>query len=75
MVDKKLMEEILKKNPQIDPESFQELIDLFTDQNGEPILKRKGYELDMDRRARFLEESDLPVKPSQSGPNRHLHDP
>ena len=75
MVDKKLMKGILKRNPQIDPESFRKLVDLFTDQNGEPILKRKGYELDMDRRARFLEESDLPVKPSRSGSNRNLRNP
>lgn len=75
MVDKKLMKEILEKNPQIDHESFRKLVDLFTDKNGKPILKRKGYEIDMDRRARFLEESDLPVKPSQTGPNRHLHNP
>ena len=75
MVDKKLMKGILKRNPHIDPESFRKLVDLFTDENGELILKRKGYELDMDRRAKFYEESDLPVKPSQSGTNRHLRDP
>ncbi len=68
MVDKKLVKGILKKNPQIDPESFQELLDLFTDQNGKPVLKRKGYELDMYRRARVIDIADRPVELSR---NRH----
>ncbi len=73
MVDKKLVKGILKKNPQIDPESFQELVDLFTDQNGNPILKRKGYELDMNRRAKFVDISDRPVELSRNRSNRPLH--
>ena len=68
MVDKKLVKGILKKNPQIDPESFQELLDLFTDKNGKPILERKGYELDMYRRVKFVDIADLPVELSR---NRH----
>ena len=68
MVDKKLVKGILKKNPQIDPKSFQELLDLFTDQNGKPVLKRKGYELDMYRRARSVDIADRPVELSR---NRH----
>ena len=74
MVDKKLVKGILKKNPQIDPESFQELVDLFTDKNGKPILKRKGYELDMDRRATFIDISDRPVELSRNRPYHQLHD-
>ena len=74
MVDKKLVKGILKKNPQIDPESFQELLDLFTDQNGKPILKRKGYELDMYRRARVIDIADRPVELSRNRSNHQLHD-
>ena len=61
MANKQLTKKILKNNPQLNPKAFQELIDSFTDENGEPIMKRKGYELDMTRKVRVIDLSDRPI--------------